>query len=94
MILKCSDTKKKVFIIAVITIVTATLYAYLYCMDTSITNDDTKRPDINSIEKIVPVKVSDSAGNDFDMDIVIQPLQYGENNIEQVFDARLQKIAY
>ena len=86
MILKCSDTKKKVFVIAVITIVTAALYAYLYCMDTSITNEDTKRPDINSIERIVPVKVSDSDGNDFNMDIVIQPLQYGENNIEQAFD--------
>ena len=73
-------------VIAVITIVTAALYAYLYCMDTSITNEDTKRPDINSIERIVPVKVSDSDGNDFNMDIVIQPLQYGENNIEQAFD--------
>lgn len=77
---------EKYILIAVVTLLTAGMYAYFYCLDTGIVSEDVKRPEINSEDKILPVRVKVDEDVSFDTDIVISPRKYSEDNIEKAFD--------
>lgn len=81
-----SDKKKELIIIAVVTVLMTAAMAVSNLTGTAITESDLTRPDVNGVEKILPLNVSEENGVAFDTDVAIQPVQYGEDNIENAFD--------
>lgn len=80
------ELKKKSVIITIAAVAFAALYAFLYCFDTSLTQSDLRRPDVNGSQKTLTVNVSGSSGTDFDMNVAIEPRKYSEDDIDDAFD--------
>ena len=70
--------RKEIIMIAVVTLIIAGLYGSMYCMETSVTQQDLKRPDYSEDERQLSFTVTDQDGKEINTDIIIAPLEYSE----------------
>ena len=84
--------QKEIILIAVVTLIIAGLYGFMYCMETSVTQQDLKRPDYSEDERQLSFTVTDQDGKEINTDIIIAPLEYSEENIEQAFDEAVEAL--